>query len=1197
MKNIKLFKNTLLSHLFILIIVGVFSISVSSSAQSALDTLGNFWSPISGISNGDIKTISVDSSGFIYVSIWGEGLMRSTNAGTSWTDITHDLPFPNITAIEFDSTGKIFLGTLGGGVFVSTNNGNSWSAVNSGLTNKRVTALKIFRGGPMYVGTIGGGVYKSTNGGRAWVQSNMGLKFPHITAMILSEQGAVVVGTPNEGVWRSTDEAKTWGRGNGSISSRNITSFAKNAIGELVVGTLGGGVCFSIDGGGGWTVYHKDDKCVNVTAVVFADANEPVAGLAQKGIVRFDDRIWEQWRLTSMRSTGITALARTRDNTLWAAIPLMGLYKSTNNGANWTNVSFTKTFARLEVFGAKDGWVMSTKNDTNLLISSDYGVTWTGNKLPNHKITAFGLDSTGAFLVGAVSIVNPPTGYLYRSVDHGENWVPLWAKRDTSVVAIAVNTQGHIYCGLSFPPADPKDPNAIIGELFVSTNTGVNWAHINANPTNQGFEFIGINYNDDIYVNLNGGLFKSEDAGANWTRMLNENVAQVASIGFSSIGDVYCATNLGLFKSTNDGQNWTTNDFGISGPDVKKIIVTMHDQVIVGLAYQEGFLCSADGDKFYEINRGFIHSYLWSMSQSRDGFIYIATNTMYRGIEPPSLPAPIPAAPANNAEGIDRNATFTWRGNDKTDMYEFQISDSPDFFIVGEKLTVSGTSHKLNYTLKPAKRYFWRVRSRTNSAMSAWSDLMVFMTVIEPPELISPENHSGSNSVKNLSFIWHQVDSASLYKFELATDARFANIVSSQEVADTTVVVENLNLYTKYYWRVRGRTFKADGPWSEVWDFYTKLRPPVLKSPPDKSTGMKTVVLLEWFETEGGTKYEVQLARDSLFVDMVFESLTETNTSQHTRILEYNKTYWWRIRGLNDDGQSDWSTAWKFTTTLTAAELISPENKSEDLNTDILFKWKAASEATHYHIQISKNGGFTDIVFQDSTLKADSIRHNSFEHFTNYYWRVRKYKNGVPGLWSDVWTFVTGLGQVVITSPSNGATKQPTDMTFNWEMLKGADTYIFQLSKSSDFSTVTKQSEITKTQIAVNKLDNNQKYYFRIKGKYSKGEGEWSETREFTTQESSGVDYEAIPGMVEFRVYPNPFASKLSLEFNLSYASQINVKLSDINGRTIATLENGTLPAGTHTLEYQPKGIEQGTYLIILSVDGNQSVKQVIFIK
>ncbi len=1197
MNNFRLINKSILRYFLILLTAGIFVMSGTVRSQSALDTLGSFWSPISGISNGDIKTISVDSSGFIYLSIWGSGIQRSTNGGNSWVDITNNLDFLNITAIEFDSTGKIYLGTLGGGVFVSTNNGNSWIEKNNGLSNKRVTSLKIFPGGPVYVGTIGGGVYRTKNGGNTWTQQNSGLKFWHITAMTLSDQGDVVVGTPGDGVWRSTDEAETWNRANGSITSKNITSFSKNLQGELGVGTIGGGVCLSVDGGGGWTVYHESDLCKDVTALVFSDINEPVAGLAKKGIVRYDDRIWLQWRLTSMRSSGITALARTANNTLWAAIPLMGLYKSTNKGQDWIYQNFAHNYTKLEVFGAKDGWALATKQDTSLWISSDYGVTWTGNYLEYHKITAFGLDSTGAFLVGAVSTSNPITGYLYRSVDHGQNWVTLWAKQDTTVEAIGVNTQGHIYCGLKFPPADPKDPNSVASELYLSTNNGVNWNHIAARAPAVGFEFIGINYNDDIYINKDDGLYKSDNGGASWTKVLADNVAIVSSIGFNSSSEVFCGTDLGLFKSTNDGQNWLTNDFGIDYPSVKKLIVTNNDQVIVGLSSNSGLLCSiAGGTGFYEINRGIVNTYITSLSQSRDGFIYLSTNTMYRSIEPQSLIIPTPVSPAHNAEGVDRNAVFSWQGNPKADMYEFQISDSPDFFIVGEKTTIGTTSHKLRYTLRASSRYYWRVRSRTNNAMSDWSEVMAFMSIIEAPELASPENHSGSNEVNGLEFRWHPVDSASLYKFELATDAGFSNIISSQELSDTSAVVDSLELYSKYYWRVKGRTFKADGPWSEVWDFYTKLRPPVLKAPADNSVNMPLIVLLEWYESDGATKYEVEFARDSLFTDIVFEGLTEMNTSQHTKLLEYFKTYWWRIRALNDDGQSDWSVAWKFTTTLDAPELIAPSDKSDDMPAEIVFDWEADPIVDGYHIQISRNGNFTDLVADDSTVVADSLAADSLDYFNTYYWRVRKLKNGIAGLWSEVWSFMTGLGQVKIISPENDATNQPTDMTFIWEMLKGADTYLFQLSEKNDFSSLIKQIETDKTQVEVLALDMKTKYYFRVKGQYDKGEGAWSQVHTFTTTAGMGVDYSGS-NSINIDVFPNPFITKLNINFNLLNTENVRVEITDLQGNRVSTLADKRLAAGYHEFTYYPDGIAQGSYLVIVTTDNDMIVKQIVLIK
>lgn len=1186
----------------VLVLVGFFFVLLLSGRQgiaSELDTLGNFWQYTSGQSIDNIQTISIDSSGFIYVSLWSKGIMRSTNQGGSWIDITNDLPNLNVTAIEFDSTGKIYLGTMGGGVYVSSNNGNSWSAVNNGLTNKRITTLKIQRGGPIYVGTVGGGVFRSTNGGQMWTQQNYGLRFWNITAMILNNQGGVIVGTPNDGVYRSTDMGANWSRANGNITSRYITSFAKNGAGELGVGTLGGGVCLSIDGGGGWTEIKESNICENVTALVFAGNNEPVAGLIQAGVVRYDPHVWFDWRKTSLHNSGVTAIARSADNTLWAAVPLQGLYKSTNKGVTWTYVNFSRSMSMLKVFGLRDGYALATQKDTSLWLSSDYGVTWQDGNLPNHKITSFAMDSSGNFLVGAQELSEPPMYHLYRSNNNGQSWNSVFSKRDTTITSIGVKPDGTIFCGLAFPPAAPMDPNSIANELYMSTNNGVTWWHVNARTKSPGFKFISINFNGDIYVNQKDGLYRSTDNGATWNMVIDENTVNVYAVGFTSNRDVYAGTDIGVFKSTNNGQNWLSNDFGQANPAVETLIVTNQDQIIAGMQSNDGFYLSGNaGLGYYPINRGFIHTYQQSLSQSKDGYIYMASNTIYRAIEPGSLVPPTLLSPANDAEGVSRQATFSWERSPKADMYEFQISHSPDFVVVDEKVTLGATSHNLRYELEPNTLYYWRVRSRTNNAMSDWSNLRTLTSEIDKPVLISPKDLSGSHPTEDLRLTWHSVPLASIYVFELATDAGFSNIVVNKEIPDTTTTVSGLELYKKYYWRVKGKTFKTFGPWSDTWAFFTKLRPPVLKAPANGSTGLPIVVKMEWNLTPGGEKYEIQLAKDSLFNIMVFEGITDNNNNQTSEILEYLTTYWWRVRGLNDEGTSDWSEAWKFTTTITAPKLVAPYDKAPDQKQLITFNWEADSAATSYHLIIATNAGFSNIIWQDSSLSSNSIDISAFAYFTTYYWKVRKYSGTTAGLWSETWSFTTGIGKVALISPEDDVDEQPLAVTFRWHLLKGADEYIFQLAKDEQFVNLVRNVQTTESQTEITALESETTYFFRVKGKYDKGEGEWSETRKFTTMSIQSVDdYSAIPGLSGLSAHPNPFTNNLSIGFELAHDAEISVYLADISGNFISKIYSGNKPAGSHSISYNPNDLSSGSYLIIMTINSKQAVKQVIHIK
>lgn len=1185
-----------------LVFVGLVSVLLMSGKQSyasELDTLSNFWQYTSGQSIDNIQTISIDSSGFIYLSIWSKGIMRSTNQGDSWVDITNDLPYLNITAIEFDSTGKIYLGTMGGGVFVSSNNGNSWTAVNNGLTNKRVTALKIQRGGPIYVGTVGGGVFRSTNGGQLWTQQNYGLRFWNITAMTLNNQGGVIVGTPNDGVYRSTDMGANWSRANGNITSRYVTSFAKNSAGELAVGTLGGGVCLSVDGGGGWTEIKKSNLCENVTALVFVGNNEPVAGLVQDGIVRYDPNVWYDWRKTGLQNPGVTALTRSANNTLWAALPLRGLYKSTDKGVTWTYVNFSRSLSMLKVFGMRDGYALATKRDTTLWLSDDYGRTWKDGNLPNHKITSFGMDSSGNFLVGALEMSEPPMFHLYRSNNNGQSWNSVFSKRDTNITAIGVSPDGTIFCGLAFPPASPMDPNSIANELYMSTNNGITWWHVNVQTKSPGFQFISINYNGDIYVNQKDGLYRSSDNGGTWNKVIDENTVMVYAVGFTSNRDVYAATDIGVFKSTNNGQNWLSNDFGQANPAVETLIVTQNDQIIAGMQSTDGFYLSTNaGLGYFPINRGFIHTYQQSLSQSKDGYIYMASNTIYRAVEAALLEPPTLLSPAHDAEGVSRKATFSWENNPKADMYEFQLSHSPDFVVIDEKVILGATSYSLRYELEPNTLYYWRVRSRTNNAMGDWSNLRIFTSEIDKPVLISPKNLSGSHPTEDLLLTWHSVPLASIYVFELATDAGFANIVTSTEIPDTTIIVSGLELYKKYYWRVKGKTFKTFGPWSDTWAFFTKLRPPTLKAPANGSTGLPIIVKMEWNLTPGGDKYEIQIAKDSLFNSMVFEGITDNNNSQTSEILEYFTTYWWRIRGLNDEGTSDWSEAWKFTTTITAPKLVMPFDKANDQKQLIKFKWEEDTLATTYHLIVSTNAGFSNIIWQDSTLTSASIDISAFDYFTTYYWKVRKYSGTTPGLWSDTWSFTTGIGKVSLISPEDNLDEQPLNMIFKWYVLNGADEYIFHLAKDEQFDDIIRQAQIPETQIEVTGLQSETTYFFKVKGKYDKGEGEWSDIRKFTTKKvEAGVDYSAIPGLSELSAHPNPFINNLHIAFELASDAEISIYLADMNGIIVSSIFNGIKPAGSHSIEYIPKELSSGNYLVIMTINSKQAVKQVIYIK
>ncbi|PAP78322.1 family 10 glycosylhydrolase [Rubrivirga marina] len=66
---------------------------------------------------------------------------------------------------------------------------------------------------------------------------------------------------------------------------------------------------------------------------------------------------------------------------------------------------------------------------------------------------------------------------------------------------------------------------------------------------------------------------------------------------------------------------------------------------------------------------------------------------------------------------------------------------------------------------------------------------------------------------------------------------------------------------------------------------------------------------------------------------------------------------------------------------------------------------------------------------------------------------------------------------------------------------------------------------------------------------------------------------------------PNPAAGPVTVPFTLTEAADVTLRVVDVLGREVAVLTDGPLPAGAHTVTWQPTA--SGTYLVVLD-DGRQ---------
>jgi len=105
---------------------------------------------------------------------------------------------------------------------------------------------------------------------------------------------------------------------------------------------------------------------------------------------------------------------------------------------------------------------------------------------------------------------------------------------------------------------------------------------------------------------------------------------------------------------------------------------------------------------------------------------------------------------------------------------------------------------------------------------------------------------------------------------------------------------------------------------------------------------------------------------------------------------------------------------------------------------------------------------------------------------------------------------------------------------------------------------------------------------------------------ESTTPQVTGVEEgePSIPRRIVFHQnYPNPFNPETVISYELPSASEVNIRIYDVLGREVATLQSGVMEAGTHRLKWNAKGLPSGVYMSCLQVGQFTEVRKMIMTK
>ncbi|MFL2571192.1 MAG: glycosyl hydrolase [Parvicellaceae bacterium] len=204
--------------------------------------------------SGRIADIAIDpkNQNTWYVAVGSGGVWKTTNAGTTWSPLTDNMPFYSTGCITIDPSdnSSIWLGTgenvggrhvgIGHGIYHSNDGGVSWK--DKGLKKsehiskiivhpKNANVIWVAAQGPLWSSGGQRGLYKSTDGGNTWKNTLEVNEWTGVTDLLID---------PND---PSVLYAATWQR------HRNVAA--------LMGGGPGTAIYKSIDGGDSWKKINK----------------------------------------------------------------------------------------------------------------------------------------------------------------------------------------------------------------------------------------------------------------------------------------------------------------------------------------------------------------------------------------------------------------------------------------------------------------------------------------------------------------------------------------------------------------------------------------------------------------------------------------------------------------------------------------------------------------------------------------------------------------------------------------------------------------------------------------------------------------------------------------------------------------------------------------------------------------------------
>jgi photosystem II stability/assembly factor-like uncharacterized protein len=1035
------------------IVIGTYGGGIYASRDS-----GKTWlTQNTGIKNYYINDLVKNKTGSMFAASNGRGVLQSPNDGLSWAELdtfmivpyttkTSPLPDLNTTRVAVNKNNQMLFGSRYGGAFVYDDITDfTWV-----LTSLRATGINEIisdKSANLYAFPASRAVNYSNGIGEFWTDlcglkepTKVGIKDPLNPKLVILAKDKLLLYDDLGNFFISVNDGETWSTSDGL--TQEINSVASDSSGNIFAATKKG-------------LYYSDPSASNWSLVRFQDSVVLDVAVSPKG------NIWVTTQLETFNpyvnnrnifmssDGGFNWIDKTFDLSPINGTPNQIVITSNNlvyiGISNWIYLGGTsydeKLFFR---FTNDNGNSWKTSDTTNgkifdvsvgknniVYFSSTQGLYKSSligkfTKIPmyldsNYKVYVDKFDNI--YATGLYKLPDDFASVLitYRSTDGGSTFKVLNNSYNAeSVTTITTNSDGDVYIATgsgsvykSINPATLKAPalkNLADQSEDVPNNPTFNWGSVPKGELYQIrfsideeliYDFETVTLSDTSYQ-VYSNFFPNTKF---WWRVRakNHSVFSPWSEARTFISKLATPTLVApdsnaLGVSVSARMIWNVVD-GASNYD---ILLSKSKNFTDTVMFVKDF---TDTTKVSNILDG-LTTYYWKVrAKSSKSTSYWSNVWMFKTVVgPPRL-----ISPTDKSFGLMTSINFNWNRAAQATSYFIQISAKADFSEIINEASVNDTVYQYSGLIYDETNY-WRVRSENKDGVSEYSDIWSYRTGYSPTMLDSPLNAKVNLKIP-LALKWFKHETQNKYELYVANDSLFSKNLQKFENLDNVLeyTPAGLKNFTDYYWKVRVTSSENTGLWSEIRTFRTILGKSGLRMPADQSKGLPTEISFLWFYLPGADKYHLQIANDANFQDLVFSQDTIVNYSVTVKDLKEQSSFFWRVRGVNIDGNGEWSDVWSFSTSGNAPSLISPVNGKDKVKTPLTFKWQLFANGQSYKLQISKSDKFDAIAGgSDAIANTEYIQVPPLDVLTDYYWRVQaNLFDGSSSDWSQPWSFTT----------------------------------------------------------------------------------------------------------------------------------------------------------------------------------------------